>query len=369
MKITEFTCTPVHTRRQTGLVSQHVIVEIHTDGELVGIGEISDLNHEPLYMPDVDDLARTLTTLFGGQDVLDTAALEILLARSYPGNLLNGGISMAFYDIAGKALGVPVYTFFGGKYRDRIKMCYPLFRMHAPEDVEDRLETVRDLLNEGYDLFRLYVGGNLDLDMAFLEQFSAEFGGRARIKSLDFSGLLTWKESVSAIERFERFDFDMVESPSWGRNARGLAEVRKRISKPVSEHAESFAHAREYIEREAVDIFNICIDSLGGLRDVQAVYQLARIYGIKTLSGTTQELSIGTSAQGQVVAAMPNLDYPSDFAGGRLYLDDVVVERVRYENGSLVVPDGPGLGMTLDPEKLRALSRPLVAIAETVEIP
>jgi muconate cycloisomerase len=213
MKITEITCTPVHTRRQTGLVSQHVIVEIHTDSELVGIGEISDLNHEPLYMPDVDDLARTLTTLFGGQDVLDTAALETLLARSYPGNLLNGGISMAFYDIAGKALGVPVYTFFGGKYRDSIKMCYPLFRMHAPEDVEDRLETARDLLNEGYDLFRLYVAGNLDLDMAFLEQFSAEFGGRARIKSLDFSGLLTWKESVSAIERFERFDFDMVEAP------------------------------------------------------------------------------------------------------------------------------------------------------------
>ena len=145
--------------------------------------------------------------------------------------------------------------------------------------------------------------------------------------------------------------------------------MRKRISKPVSEHAESFELAREYIEREAVDIFNICIDSLGSLRDVQAVYQLARIYGIKTLSGTTQELSIGTSAQGQIAAAMPNLDYPSDFAGGRLYLDDVVVERVRYENGSLIVPDGPGLGMTLDPDRLHAFSRPLTAIAKTVEIP
>ena len=53
---------------------------------------------------------------------------------------------------------------------------------------------------------------------------------------------------------------------------------------------------------------------------------------------------------------MPNLDLPSDPTGGLMYLDDVVQERVRYEQGYLLVPEGPGLGMELDRAKLQQLA-------------
>jgi muconate cycloisomerase len=81
-------------------------------------------------------------------------------------------------------------------------------------------------------------------------------------------------------------------------------------------------------------------------------HALAEALGIKMLIGTTQELSIGTVAQAHLGAAVPNLEFPSDPAGGRLYLKDVVKDRVEYEEGYLIVPEGPGLGMEIDEEKL-----------------
>ncbi|MBN1400820.1 MAG: hypothetical protein JXA74_08275, partial [Anaerolineae bacterium] len=80
------------------------------------------------------------------------------------------------------------------------------------------------------------------------------------------------------------------------------------------------------------------------------------------LIGTTQELSIGVAAQAMFGSLLDNLDYPSDMTGGLLYEQDVVVERVQYEGGFLLVPDGPGVGMELDEAKLAALEHPLTSL-------
>ena len=105
---------------------------------------------------------------------------------------------------------------------------------------------------------------------------------------------------------------------------------------------------------DSVDILNIQVSS-AGIRRMREVFATAQGLGLKTLIGTTQELSIGVSAQGHLGASVPNLDFPGDAAGAQLYLEDVVVDRVKYDNGHLVVPKGPGLGMELDQESLSKL--------------
>jgi hypothetical protein len=74
------------------------------------------------------------------------------------------------------------------------------------------------------------------------------------------------------------------------------------------------------------------------------------------LIGTTQELSLGTAAVAHLGAAARVLDYPCDNSGLRLYVDDVVSEPVRYRDGYLHVPAGPGLGMQVDAARVEALS-------------
>ncbi|HET7559368.1 MAG TPA: enolase C-terminal domain-like protein, partial [Limnochordia bacterium] len=217
-------------------------------------------------------------------------------------------------------------------------------------------------LAEGFDTYRLYVGADLDADVAFLTRLRSEFGGQVAVKSLDFSHLLDWKSARTAMRRFERFDFTLVESPAPRHDAKGLAEFRRAVDHPVSEHVWSFEQMRALIEHDAVDIFNLAPIFIGGLSAARKAFAVAAAYGKRCLIGTTQELSIGVAAMAQLGAAMANLTDISDPTGPALYLDDVVQARVRYEDGYLLVPDAklPGLGVALDPARLEAARADLV---------
>ena len=86
----------------------------------------------------------------------------------------------------------------------------------------------------------------------------------------------------------------------------------------------------------------------------------AELAGIKALIGTTQELSIGTSAQAHLGVSMAELSAASDPVGPLLYVEDIVKKRIRFEGNRIVLPEGPGLGMELDEDALEALRAPLV---------
>ena len=84
------------------------------------------------------------------------------------------------------------------------------------------------------------------------------------------------------------------------------------------------------------------------------IFAPAELHSIKTLRGSTVKLSIAAAAAAHLGAAVPNLDPPIYTAGPLDYQEQAVQERVRYEAGHLIVPDGPGLGMELDEGRLDA---------------
>jgi len=92
---------------------------------------------------------------------------------------------------------------------------------------------------------------------------------------------------------------------------------------------------------------------VGGIRACLRVIALAESARTSVLIGTTQELNLGTAAVAHLGAVARVLDYPSDNTGPELYTADVVKTPLRYENGFLVVPDGPGLGVEVDEDLLR----------------
>ena len=199
----------------------------------------------------------------------------------------------------------------------------------------------------------MYVGGDGDVDERFFRKLRDTHGDSVRIKSLDFSNRLSWKDCVAAIHRLEWVDPILVESPA--KDIPGKAKVRERVRFPISEHCTSETEAIAFAQGQAVDILNIAVVARG-IRRARNLFATSEALGLTNLIGTTQELSIGTAAQAHLGASVPNLEYPGDAAGAQLYLDDVVVNRVRYENGFLVVPKGPGLGMELNDEYLSALT-------------
>jgi galactarate dehydratase (D-threo-forming) len=222
--------------------------------------------------------------------------------------------------------------------------------------VERNLARVGRKLADGFDLFRLYVGVNPELDLAFLRGFRAQYEGQASVKSLDFSARPHWRSTLQMMERFAEFEFQLVESPCPRSDVDGMVEFHRRAPWPVSEHVYNPSFALELARRGAVDVFNVAPFLLGGIAPCRRVFALARAAGIRCLIGTTQELSLGIAASAALGGAMTNLDFPCDPTGPHLYVDDVVAAPVRYEAGHLVVPTGPGLGVEIDESKLRALS-------------
>lgn len=373
MKVTGVVLTPVRTARRTGSVSVHVVVELASDEGITGLGEISDLDCYRMHLPDLDALRIGIEHVALGRDPMRQALFHLELfaqmptylryANTYPpfqlSSQIAAGVEMALYDMAGKALGTPVYNLLGGKVRDRLEMTYPIFPAASMEDVPERLDTVASLLEAGMTRFRYYVGTNMDASERLLGAISDRFGSRITMKAFDFQGHFYWKDTLRVLERLSAYGVEVIESVSWSEDYEGMAEVRRRVPVAVSEHISSYAQAMRMIRAGAVDIFNVTHQS-GGMWGAARLFALADAAGLQCLISTTQEMSIGTAAVAHLGATVPVLDYPGDAVGPLLYVDDVVVEPIRFEGTQLVIPDGPGLGVALDPARLEALRGSLV---------
>lgn len=362
MKITDVQLTAIGMPRLTGFVNKHVIVQLFTDEGIEGIGEMSDFSHLPKYAVDIVDLERTLKQILVGKNPFDIVPINTELNGNFPeamyyyekGSFIRNGVDTALYDLCAKALGVSVSDLLGGRQREKIKVCFPIFRHRFMDEVEANLELVKKQYEKGFDVFRLYVGKNVDADEAFLAGVYNEFGGKVKVKSLDFSHLLDWKEALRITRRLAKYPIDLVESPALRNDFAGLHHFRMRCELPVSEHVWSLRQQSEMIKHDSVDIFNIAPVFIGGITQARKAADAAAVAEKSVLIGTTQELSIGTTAMAYFGSTLDHLNYISDPTGPELYVGDVVKNKVNYENGYLHLPERStiGLGMELDWEKV-----------------
>jgi len=365
--ITAVRLTSINTPRRTGLVCGHVIVELDTDDGLVGIGEMSDFQHLPRFHVDVDDLQRSLTAMLVGLDIWAANRAARLLEEAFPsagslydkGAVIRCGIDIALWDLRGKASSRSVSDLLGGPLRPTLPVAYPIFRQRSAADIEVNLDVVGARLAEGFTMFRVYVGGRLDLDEQFLRALRDRFGERVQIKSLDFSNLLEHTQAIRFIERTIELDYALVEAPARAGDLVGLGEVRRRTLVPVSEHVYDGAAGLRLAAEGAVDVLNVGLFALGGLTAALRVVSIAEAAGLACLIGTTQELSIGTAAAAHLGVTSAAATVAADPVGPLLYTADVVEQQVEYRDGALIPPTGPGLGLEIDQERLAELAGPL----------
>ncbi len=373
VKIKDASLYPVTTPRLYGEPSQHVLLRLEAEDGTVGWGEMSDVSHLPALMPDVADMELCVRSLLVGRDAMNINCIDDLMIVNFPGTrfygkacLLRAAVSIAAYDLKARLLGVPVYDLLGGKRRERVPVCYPIFRMTSRDDVADRRRLVREQFDKGFHSFRFYFGTETDADVELLESVCGEYGDKINITSLDGSGLFTLPAFLRAYRRLAPFPFESIESPVEREDIESIAEARRAIDHPVSEHVRSTEYALRLIKHRAVDIFNISITVAGGIDGMMRLFTLADAANIECLIGTTQELSIATAAQAHVGVAAPRLDYASDPVGPCLYTEDVTTDSVRFESGDLLVPEGIGLGIEVDMRKVEAITSPLSSLKDVL---
>lgn len=354
----------IETPRYYGYVSGHLLVKVHTESGLIGLGEASDSRGT-----DLPTIAEQFKDLLVGRDARNITAInEVLQAHRFQESVsdhhLVSAIDLALLDLNGKAQSVPAYQLMGGKVRERIFCCYPIFGWQVREDFEEAAGYLKRLVDLGHHLFRYYISGDAALDDRFLTEMKTRFGEAIRLKSIDFSGRFNdWEPAVRYAEVLRHHDPYHFEQPS--RDLRVSAEFVRRVDLHVSWHINTLRQGFDAIDHRACTAFNLaCVAS--GPTNIRRIFALAEAAGIKCLIGTDQESTLGTAAQVAVGVSVPNLDLPCDPMGPVLYTTSPARHRIRSEASHLYPSDADGLGVELDEKKLAEMTIATASTKDTI---
>ena len=342
--------------------SYFLIIESYTDSNVTGLGEVSDIEKSMIDEEFINALKGNLERILIGENPFNVERIlekaETIFSTNTQGevslshrNLLLCAVDNVLYDLMGKELGVPAHSLIGGEYRDKIYLSWVAY-IRDPKFLFDE---IREKIDAGFTAFKLKVGLNIEQDEERLKVVREVAGDKVQIK-IDAQGYWNTDEAIRNIKRLEKFNLIGVESPVSRNNLKGMAKVRSSVDTPIIEHVNDIEFGLKLIKNDAVDVFNVSTVGCGGIYKAKKVIALAEGVGLKCLLGSTLELGIGTAAQAHLAASTKIITLPSDLIGPIMYTDDVVTEPTKYEEGCLLVPKEPGLGIELNKEKLRELT-------------
>ncbi len=364
MRITDIETVTVNipftaTNRSAGRIGRGVtrtIVKVHTDGGVTGLGET--LHYQSKHVID-----HVLAPAVIGAEPSDIAALR---ARCLMGKDLYGapgrawetdpwaysGVEMALYDIAGKVARKPLFTLLGGMHRQQvpvIEYVYPRAdRMRPSEIAEDCAAAIAS--RHGHTL-ELKVGVLApQQDVETIQRIREAVGPGIAIR-IDANNAWSAETAIRTLSSMEEFDLANAEEPCRGLAA--MAHVRRRISTPLSTHCADVAVVAGL---GAADNIVFDLPSEGGLDSAREAAAAAERLGLGFWMRSTGELGIGTAAILHLAAAMPAMTHANQTVL-HILADDVIARPLRIHEGYIEVPDGPGLGVELDEDKVRAYAR------------
>jgi muconate cycloisomerase len=316
-----------------------VIIRLHTDEGLVGLGEI------PKGVP--ADAVHAVADRFVGRELSSFNLQDLPLETMWFANpSLYEGFEMALFDLTGKTLGVPVYRLFGGKYRDRV----PVSRCSGRMTPEDAARTAKEVVAKGYTVLKM----KATADDPLVERLGAiqdAVGDKLHVvvdPNQRFHQPFRLFEIDDALRAAGVRNVQCYESPYDQRNLDWYVLARQKLSVPIALHLSEPRPIIEALKREACDWLN----TGGSMVNTYKTAALAEAAGVPTWHGSGVGLGVSEAAYTHVAAACRSMVLTSDICGETLRVDDLIREPLAIENGHVRVPEGPGLGVELDEDAL-----------------
>ena len=363
MKITAIKPYPV----RVGIRNQ-LVVKVETDEGIHGWGESGLSGREKAVASAIDHYAQFLV----GRDPMRCGALWQEMYRSQyfeGGRVLSAAIAaldIAFHDIKGKALGVPVYQLLGGKQRDLVPTFATTFADPGPEMVEQ----ARILQQAGWTCIRFVAAGQQNTDTFEPRESiapTAEWVARARedlghelVLGVEYHHRLSVPEAASFCQKMPAGTIDFLEEPIRD-EAPGAYEALRRMTDVPFAIGEEFSSKWQflpYLERDILQFCRIDICNVGGFTEAMKVAGWAEAHYVDLMPHNPLG-PVCTAASVHLGAAVANFSWlecrstPVETHFG--FADPVLFPvQVELRGASYVVPDTPGLGVDVDEERLKA---------------
>ncbi|MHA6800175.1 muconate/chloromuconate family cycloisomerase [Bounagaea algeriensis] len=293
-------------------------------------------------------LGRTVDDIAGIQRDIDDVVAANLFAKT--------AIEVALHDAWARCLDVPVHVLLGGLTRRSVPVTWAL----GTESAEVVAEEALGKLDAGHHhSFKLKMGAQAPADdMARVCAVAEKLAGVASVR-VDINARWDRLTALTHLPQLADAGVDLVEQPVPGEQVETLAEINKTLPIPVmaDESLRTPADALRLAEHRAADVFALKTTKSGGLRRTKAIAEVAAAADIPCYSATSIESPISTAASLHLACAAPAVTWGSELFGPLLMREELLTDPLRYENGELHLPDGPGLGVELDPDAVRAFTR------------
>ena len=343
------------------------LVKVETDSGLFGWGE-SGLSGRELAVAGALQHYREILL---GRNPLEIGGLWQELYRSQyfeGGRVLAAAISaldIALHDIAGKALGVPVYQLLGGKQRDRVPCFATAGAAVGPELVDD----VQRLADLGWTVIRTMTAGPRDEQGRLIFEPRRSLAETARrlievreacgsdlVLGVDFHHRLTVAEAASFCQRMPAGTLDFLEEPIRDETPEAYEALRTMTNVPfaIGEEFASKWQFLPYIERGITNFARIDVCNVGGLTESMKVAAMAEAHYIDLMPHNPLG-PICTAATIHFGAAVPNfswLEYRTDLPAEAFTNRDVFTNVPAIDGTAFPVSDAPGLGIEVNEDAL-----------------
>lgn len=340
----------------------YLFVHVYTDAGIVGLGEAGNWG----YLGATAAAIEKFSTYLIGKDPFRIEDLNQNFYRSvyFRGSVIMSAISaidIALWDIKGKALGVPVYELLGGKTREKIRVYASV--MTKETDPESLTRSYRQLQDMGFNAAKIFVNGPVKTANDGMDEF---FSGRIEDELekvricreavgphfdfiLEAHRGMTKPEAIAFGTEVARYRPMVLEDPMTPDNIDSMAEIAAKIPVPIAT-GERFTNLREFemlMRRDAAQYIRPDVCAVGGITTAKKICAAAEANDVLVIPHNPLG-PVSTAACLQICASIPNLgiqELPGFCINGAE--DRMVKEPLRFKDGCILIPEGPGIGIEL----------------------
>lgn len=340
----------------------YLFVHVYTDAGIVGLGEAGNWG----YLGATAAAIEKFSTYLIGKDPFRIEDLNQNFYRSvyFRGSVIMSAISaidIALWDIKGKALGVLVYELLGGKTREKIRVYASV--MTKQTDPESLTRSYKELQDMGFNAAKIFVNGPVQTVNNGMDEF---FSGRIEDELekvricreavgphfdfvLEAHRGMTKPEAIAFGTEVARYRPMVLEDPMTPDNIDSMAEIAAKIPVPIAT-GERFTNLREFemlMRRDAAQYIRPDVCAVGGITTAKKICAAAEANDVLVIPHNPLG-PVSTAACLQICASIPNLgiqELPGFCINGAE--DKMVKEPLRFKDGCILIPEGPGIGIEL----------------------
>ncbi len=338
-----------------------VLIKIETQDGLIGWGEATTIGGLGYGEESPESIKTNIDTYFSPllkslnkQNIAQT--MQVLKKNINGNRFAKCAIQTALLDIQAQRLGLSLSELLGGRLRDSVPVLWVLASGDTEKDIA---EAQKMLAAKRHNFFKLKIGSRaVEADVEHVLAIKKALGDEVSIR-VDVNRAWSELDAIKGITLLQDGGVDLIEQPCAIDNIDAMERLTRRfdIAIMADESLMGPSSAYKLARTNAASVFAVKVAQSGGLLEGRDVATVANLAGIDLYGGTMLEGSVGTIASAHLFSTFENLAFGTELFGPLLLTKEILKTPLQYHDFALHLPQGTGLGIEMDEDKIDNLRR------------